>query len=214
MIRASDFREHLISLLIQMAGLQFLSKVTWSDATKPLQSRKQNAEHFTMKSGFKLGWTGRIRAVRSCLPYRCSRLVKGCHLCVDRASPYYRCHPHLHYFSLRESYYIRFYGCITGCQQLISLKHSCVLTHRPVDEKSRHSVTGASSQGLKSLNPDGCWAVFSSGGLTGEEFISRLIQDVGRMQFFLSVGSQPHFLPGCKPRATLPSEGQPTPFAM
>lgn len=125
-----------------MAGLQFLSKVTWSDATKPLQSRKQNAEPFTMKSGFKLGWTGRIRAVRSCLPYRCSPLVKGCHLCVDGASPYYRCHPHLHYFSLREPYYIRFYSCITDCQQLISLRHSCVLTHHPVDEKARQCDGG------------------------------------------------------------------------
>lgn len=67
------------------------------------------------------------------------------------------------------------------------LKTTHLFSHRFCGLESRHSGARSSGQGPTKLKSRCPWAVFSSGGLTQEETISRLIKVIGRTQFLMAV---------------------------
>lgn len=70
----------------------------------------------------------------------------------------------------------------------------------------RHGLAESFNQGLTRDRGIG-WATFSSGGLTEEEYTSKLFQVVGRIHFLVLVGLKVHFLLAVSWRSPSSSRG-------
>lgn len=80
------------------------------------------------------------------------------------------------------------YGCLTSYHKLKSLKATHIRDLMvPLGQKSMHSLAASSIRVSHGCSEGGRWAVFLSGGGTGEGFASKLIQVVGRIYFLAAV---------------------------
>ena len=176
--------------------------MTWSNAIKQLQSRKQqNPCPPISNSGLSPTLQGRadsnhagedgIQLWDAADPKDAEMPVRGWGLYVEMASPSISNATTCIHSAWVCGCHFSFYCCIENYCKSIRLEHSRLLAHSSADERSRPSMTGFSSQDLKGWNSDIGWAVFSSGGSTREESTSEFIQVVGRIQLLMAIGSRP-----------------------